>query len=128
MNDNIGYEIEADLLGLLTLNGVDFGGSIDSNLGVDEDQLLLVSNGCFTYPPIDNGEDDDNDDDSGSDGGNVGDDFDALSLPVLPVNNLIGKDGQTVALDCTKFQGTLVTLVNGDGAYIPVLSWILPDW
>ncbi len=119
LNDNIGYEIEADLLGLLTLNGVDFGGSIDSNLGVDEDQLLLVSNGCFTYPPIDNGEDDDNDDDSGSDGGNVGDDFDALSLPVLPVNNLIGKDGQTVALDCTKFQGTLVTLVNGDGAYIP---------
>jgi len=119
LNDNIGYEIEADLLGLLTLNGVDFGGSIDSNLGVDEDQLLLVSNGCFTYPPVDNGEDDDNDDDSGSDGGSVGDDFDALSLPVLPVNNLIGKDGQTVALDCTKFQGTLVTLVNGDGAYIP---------
>jgi len=104
-NNNGGYEIEADLPGTLTLSGVDFGGSIDDDLGADEDQLVFISKGCFAYPaaveknkiivPV------------------------LPPQPILPINKVKVADGQIVQLNCTQFQGTELTLSNGDGAYVP---------
>jgi hypothetical protein len=106
LRNNAGYEIEADLSGILTLSGVDFGGSIDDDLGVDEDQLVFISNGCFRYPHENDGR------------------SKVVApvlppLPILPVNEVNAMDGQIVKLDCGLFQGTLITLLNGDGAYVP---------
>jgi hypothetical protein len=112
LSNNASYEIEADLVGTLTLNGVDFGGDIDGELGVDEDYLILNSNNCFTYPsPVDDNDDgsdtstdSDSDDDTDSD----------VSINLVSVTN-----GQPVILDCETYEGTLITLANGDGALIP---------
>jgi len=105
LNNNGGYEIEVDLPGTLTLSGVDFGGSIDDDLGADEDQLVFISKGCFVYPaeveknkiivPV------------------------LPPQPILPINKVKVADGQIVQLDCSRFQGTELTLSNGDGAYVP---------
>ena len=104
-NNNGGYEIEADLPGTLTLSGVDFGGSIDDDLGADEDQLVFISKGCFAYPAaVEKNK------------------INAPVLPpqpILPINKVKVADGQIVQLNCTQFQGTELTFSNGDGAYVP---------
>jgi hypothetical protein len=113
--NNTGPEIEADLAGILTLLGVDFGGDIDNEIAADEDFLVLVSNQCFTYPdPVD--ETEDSDDEDGADQGDEGDEFD--DSDDLPVHYVEG-NAQDIRLDCEFFSGTQVTLKNGDGAFIP---------
>jgi hypothetical protein len=103
--NNTGPEIEADLSGILTLAGVDFGGDLDNEVAVDDNHLVLVSNACFTYPV-------DNDDDKPA---SPLPNTDAITL--LPIHHVTGS--QPVELDCDLYQGTLITLENGDGAYIP---------
>lgn len=113
LSGNANYQLEADVIGTITLMGVDFGGDIDNDLGVDEDQLVLLSNSCFTYPIIP--DDDDNDDGNDSDGFEI----DYPSVDDLPIASYFGVNGNTIALDCTAYKGTILTLINGDGAYIP---------
>lgn len=110
--NNTDYEIEANLAGMLTLNGVDFGGDIVNELGVDEDNLILNSNGCFTYPSPPK--------EKGNAGGNTITTLGNLpAAPALPINTVNGNAGQLVNLDCKTYQGTLIILANGDGVYIP---------
>lgn len=110
LSNNAGYEIEADLTGWLILNGVDFGGDIDAEIGSDEDYLALNSNSCFTYPDyLSDEEDADAQDDLDTD-------FDSDILPIL----VIPEDaGGAVTLNCESYQGALIYTEHGDGAYIP---------
>jgi len=115
MSGNGGYQLEADTGGFLTLVGTNFGTNIDTDLGVDEDHLVLISNGCFTYTFALDGDDDDGDD--GSDGVDTSVVF--PPAPPLPVTNVSKSDRQIVGLDCKSFSGTVLSLENGDRAYIP---------
>ena len=99
---------EAELDGTLTLNGVDFGGDT-GELGVDANLVILNSNGCYNYNNLPEGEQD------GS--GNIV--LPLLSTSSQRIQTVNGSDGQAANLDCDKYQGTLLTLSNGDGAYIP---------
>jgi len=108
LSGNAGYEIEAELDGTLTLNGVDFGGDT-GELGVDASLVILNSNGCYNYNNLPEGEQD------GS--GNIAPPL--LSTSSQRIQTVNGSDGQAANLDCDKYQGTLLTLSNGDGAYIP---------
>jgi hypothetical protein len=111
--NNAVYQIEADLPGALTLAGVDFGGDIDHNLGVDEDRLILVSNGCFQYPVIVDDEEDGDDEEGFVDQG-----FTLLPEPLLPIQVVDANAGQVARLDCRLYRGTLLKTPNGN-AYIP---------
>lgn len=111
MSGNNGYQLEADTGGYLTLVGTNFGANIDTDLGADEDRLILVSNSCFTYsfPSDDEGD---------------GFDGDTLSeaqviTPPLPIANKVGVDRQVTSLDCNLYSGTTLSLENGNSAYIP---------
>lgn len=104
--NNTGPEIEADLSGILTLAGVDFGGDLDNEVAVDENHLVLVSNACFTYPG-----------DESEETGNGQGSPNTSAITLRPIHNVTGS--QPVELDCGLYQGTLITLENGDGAYIP---------
>jgi hypothetical protein len=108
LTNNPGYAVEADITDTITLTGVDFGGSVDDDLGLDDGYLSLVSNGCFTYPPEGGDEGDDGEDQPVYDFGDV-----------LLINKLSVVDGQIVGLNCSLYEGTLLTLTNGDGAYVP---------
>lgn len=112
---NGGYEIEADTTGTLTLAGTDFGNDIDNNLNVDEDLLILISNGCFVYPPslFDSESEDDDDDDSDDE------DLPAVFVPPLPISTKTDVDRQVVGLSCDTYSGTKLVLINGDNVYIP---------
>ena len=77
------------------MNGVKFVGDIS----VDEDKTSFVSNSCFTYPYYQDIEKDDE--------------------IILPVNVVKVMDGEVVGLNCSSYRGSLLTFVNGDGAYIP---------
>lgn len=105
LSNNASYELEADVSGMLTLTGVNFGWDIDNDLGADEDRLTLISNSCFTYPPPDI-------------------DIDTPDIHYPPINNLpisaqYGTNGNVINLNCVEYKGTILTLVNGNGAYIP---------
>jgi hypothetical protein len=111
LSNNAGYEIEADLTGWLILNGVDFGGDIDGEIGADEDHLVLNSNSCFTYP--DYSSEDEEDADARDD---LDTDFDS---DILPIQVVLENTGEPITLDCESYQGALIYTDNGDGAYIP---------
>jgi hypothetical protein len=106
IGSNASYEIEADLPGSLTLAGVDFGDDIDANLGVDEDNLILVSNDCFHYPKVDDGNDEDG----------------LLTfippVPLLPIHVVNADDGQVIRTECDAYRGTQLNTPWG-GVYIP---------
>lgn len=112
VSGNTGYEIEADVNGTITLAGTDFGNDIDNNLNLDEDRLVLISNGCFVYPPFlfENDDEDDDGDDSPSA---------TIFVPPLPITNKNGVDRQVIGLDCKAYSGTSLFLLNGDNVYIP---------
>lgn len=96
------FAINTSLPGLLRLYGVNFGGSPDANIGADPYQIRLISNSCFTYP-------------SGpGSGGFFGGSEDPLRIRF--VSNV---DGLDIPLKCDYYDGTHLTLSNGDGAYIP---------
>jgi len=99
---NASYEINAILPnGSLTLFGVDFGGNPSYNIGgIDEDQLYLVSNGCFTYPEP-------------TGGGLI------EGPPELGVKYVYQADGRTIQLDCKFYVGTYLQLINGDALLVP---------
>ena len=109
LSGNAGYEMEAELDGTLTLNGVDFGGDA-AELSVDANLLVLNSNGCYNYNNIPEREQN-----SGS--GNLPPPLLYTSSPRIQTIN--GSDGQAANLDCDTYEGTLLILSNGDGAYIP---------
>lgn len=112
MSGNGGYQLEADTGGYLTLTGTDFGTNIDTDLGADEDHLILISNGCFTYTFVLDGDDDDD--------GNDNVEFNNLVItPPLPVARVLRADRHIVELDCELFSGTVLWLENGDRAYVP---------
>jgi len=101
-NGNASYEINAILPnGSLTLFGVDFGGNPSFNIGgVDKSQLNLISNGCFTYPePIS--------------GGLIEGESE------FGIRYLYKADGKTFELDCAKYSGTYLQLINGDALLVP---------
>lgn len=108
LSNNAGYEIEADLGGWLILNGVDFGGDIDGEIGADEDHLILNSNSCFTYPDYSS-------DDTGNEAG-IDADFDS---DILPIQVILDNVGDAVNLECENHRGTLIYTQRGDGVYIP---------
>ena len=114
MSGNNGYQLEADTGGFLTLIGTNFGTSIDTDLGADEDRLILISNSCFTYT-FSLGEDDDNEDD---DDGGSSSEINVI-VPPLPIANKNGIDRQITNLDCKLYSGTVLSLENGNRAYIP---------
>jgi hypothetical protein len=62
-------------------------------------------------------EGDDSSDDSDNDtNNNSDDDFDVSDVSINVVSTT---NGQPVTLDCETYEGTLITLANGDGALIP---------
>lgn len=111
--NNGSSQIDTSMTGVLTLTGVDFGGDPDQNVGIDESQLTLVSNMCFTYPDY-YGEGE-----NGFGGGagkkGLGDPDD----PPFIVKYVSVSEGQDVNLDCAFYQGTYLLLDDGDGAIIP---------
>ncbi len=102
--------IDTSLSGTLTLNGVNFGGLPDNEIGIDPSQLALVSNHCFTYPDYGAGE-------GGGGGGTAALPF--SEFPPLGIKYFSGVDGQTINLNCDYFGGTHLFLSNGDGVYVP---------
>jgi len=112
LSDNAGYEIEADTGGYLILNGVDFGNDLDNEIGADDEYLILNSNSCYTYPNFSNSEDEN----SPASSGVV---LPPPTLPDLPIHTLAVESGQSIELNCETYKGTLITLPDGDGAYIP---------
>jgi hypothetical protein len=96
---------------MLTLAGVDFGGNPDQNVGINESQLTLVSNMCFSYPDY-YGEDY-----GFGSGDKKGDTY--PEVPPLTVKYVSVVGGQDVNLDCAFYQATYILLEDGDGAIIP---------
>jgi hypothetical protein len=113
VTNNSGLQIDTTMSGTLTLTGLDFGGNPFENVGVDDSQLVLISNNCFTYPdyydlgpdPVHSG--------SGSHATIYPDD------PPFRVKYVTAVGGQPVGLDCGTYSATYILLENGDGAIIP---------
>jgi len=120
LSNNTGYEIDANLGGLLTLNGLDFGNDVDNEIAIDPNSLVLNSNSCYTYPTSTSSTGGNS---GGSNSNNTSTSFDLLftssTVSDLPINKVAAGNGQIVTLDCNAYQGTLITLPNGDGVYIP---------
>ena len=117
LSGNGDYEIEADTGGFLNLIGTNFGVSIDDDLDVDDDSLVLVSNNCFAYSfPS---EDDEEDEDEDVGGERVIVDEVGFIVSPLPIDSRTGIDSQIIGLSCLAFSGTTLVLLNGDSVYIP---------
>ncbi|NWF65648.1 MAG: right-handed parallel beta-helix repeat-containing protein [Chloroflexi bacterium] len=106
---NTDFEITAYTVGFLTLAGTDFGGDVNNNLNVDEDFLILVSNGCFTYPVTEPGQNDETPASDAPEG----------NYQPLPINYLPISSGETTGLDCGPFSGAILSLPDGDGVFLP---------
>ena len=111
--DNGSVQVDTAMTGTLTLAGFDFGGDPDINLGIDESQLTLVSNACFTYP--------DYYAESASGHGGAGGNKGAADSGDAPfaVRYVSPFAGQAVSLDCGFYSATYILLEKGDGAIIP---------
>lgn len=106
-------QIDTDMTGMLTLNGVNVDGNPDITVGIDSNQLVLNSNSCFTYPDYYA------DDESGGGGGGNGGGGSVEGEAELGVRYVTVSGGQVVDLDCKLYAATYLVLQTGDGAIIP---------
>lgn len=96
--------VDADLAGVLTMYGVNFDGNANDNIAVGPGQLSLVSNHCFVYP---------------TSGGGGDDEFAPPTIRLQkPISIGLG-GGQSFELGCDYYVGTYLSLLNGDGLYVP---------
>ena len=97
---NNGYGVDADTPSLV-FNGVEITQNTKGD-AINNGWIFFNSNSCFNYT-------------TGKRGGGIG----VPSAPALPVNKLTVTSGQLADIKCEDISGTLVSLVSGDGVYVP---------
>ncbi len=100
---NDGYGVDADTPNLV-FNGVALAQNSDDD-AINNGSISYHSNSCFSY----------------SSGGNRGHKVDNVVPAELlpPTNKLNVVNGELAKLDCGAFSGAVVSLPDGDGAYLP---------